>query len=506
MEARAESSTRSSASEPGDSPRSWGWPPTLSAVVAMALMLWGLIIGLQPLRDNSFLTHLATGRIILETGVPASDPYSFTAPGETWVVQSWLASVLYGGAERLLDGDGIRLLLGLTTAALGGLVWWLTRPGVTLLPRLLIAGLALAVGSVVWAERPLLFGLLFMALLLVAAEEGFHPAWVVPVFWLWVNIHGSWPLGLVVVVVLLAGTWIDDRHRPELETKLFIAAVLGILLGAINPLGPKLLTFPVELLQRQEALQHVLEWRSPSFTTIWSRLYLLQVIVAVFALMRRPSWRSALLLAVFVPASLLSARNIAVASLVLVPGMARGLAGLGSVDGRRRGLVGVAGALAVPALACLVLASSLNRPAYRFDGYPLAALTWLGQQDAWTGELRVVTNDFTGNLLEAVYGPQGVVFVDDRYDMYPQDVVDDAIVLSEGSLSWAEVLEDHEIDVVVWPSGGPLATLLGAADSWRLVMSDDDGWVVACHRERACDSLVFDPVRLDRDAVSTEHD
>ncbi len=492
MEAREESSTRSSASEPGDSPRSWGWPPTLSAVVAMALMLWGLIIGLQPLRDNSFLTHLATGRIILETGVPTADPYSFTAPGETWVVQSWLASLLYASAERLLGGDGIVLMLGLTTAVLAGLVWWLTRPAVTLLPRLLVGGVVLAIGSVTWTERPLLFGLLFMALLLVAAQRGFHPAWVVPVFWLWVNTHGSWPLGIVVVALLLAGSWIDERHRPDLETRILAAALIGVLLGAVNPLGPKLLIFPVELLQRQEALQFIVEWRSPSFTSLWSRIYLVQIVIAVLALMRRPSWRSALLLCVFVPASLLSARNIAVASLVLVPGMAAGLSGLGSLDGRRRSPVGVVGSIALSVLALVVVTSSLNRPNYRFSEYPSAALVWLGQQDAWDGRLRIATNDFTGNLLEGIYGPEGVVFFDDRYDMYPSDMVDDVIALETGRVNWEEVLEDRQVDVIIWPSSKSLAPLLAASEAWRVVLSDDDRWVVACHRDRGCDSLMFD--------------
>ena len=58
-------------------------------------LAWGLRIGLQPLGDNSLFTHIATGRIIFDTGFPHTDPYLFTPHEPSWVVQSWLASVIY---------------------------------------------------------------------------------------------------------------------------------------------------------------------------------------------------------------------------------------------------------------------------------------------------------------------------------------------------------------------------------------------------------------------------
>lgn len=473
----------------GSDPRGRRWPPMLSAVVGVALVVWGVQIGLQPLGDNSFFTHLATGRLILADGLPTTDPYSFTAPDQPWVVQSWLASVLYAGSERLFDVEGIRILIAATTGALAGLVWLLTRPATTLIPRVLIAGIAAAIGSVVWTERPLLFGLLFMALVLTAARGHLHPAWLVPVFWLWVNTHGSWPLGIVVAVLLLAGTWLDDRRRPDRETRLLAFVLLGAILGGLNPLGPRLLIFPLELLERQDVLQFIVEWRSPSFTSVWSRIYLVQVAIAVVALMRRPSWRNALLLLVFVPASLLSARNIAVASLVLIPGMAAGLAGLGTIDGRRRSSATAVGSVALLALGAALMVTSLSGKAFDFGGYPTGPMVWLSQQGAWNGEHRVATNDLTGNLLEGIYGPAGVVFFDDRYDMYPMDVIDGVIEMEVAGLAWEDFLEKHEIEVLIWPDNKPLSTIVGISEEWRIVLADDDGWVVACHRDRGCDTL-----------------
>ena len=49
----------------------------------------------RPLTDNSFLTHLATGRLILADGVPAENPFLFT--GTSFPVPSWWWSVLLAG-------------------------------------------------------------------------------------------------------------------------------------------------------------------------------------------------------------------------------------------------------------------------------------------------------------------------------------------------------------------------------------------------------------------------
>ena len=84
--------------------------PRVSAVVGGAFVVWGTVVGLIRLHDNSFLTHVATGRLILAHGVPTTDPYSFTAFGHGWVVESWLASALYGFVERAAGGHGLQVL------------------------------------------------------------------------------------------------------------------------------------------------------------------------------------------------------------------------------------------------------------------------------------------------------------------------------------------------------------------------------------------------------------
>ena len=74
----------------------------IEGLVLATFALLGFGIGARPLGDNSSFLHLRTGIEILNgRRVPTVDPYSFTAHGHPWVVQSWLASVAYGAAYRM---------------------------------------------------------------------------------------------------------------------------------------------------------------------------------------------------------------------------------------------------------------------------------------------------------------------------------------------------------------------------------------------------------------------
>jgi hypothetical protein len=457
--------------EPVGADHAW---PTLGAAVGAGFVLWGLLIGISPLHDNSFLTHLATGRIIVDRGViPRVDPYSFTAPGHPWVVQSWLASLLYGLADAAGGLEAVRMLNALLVAGLAAVVWRLSR-GASLVPRVVIAALAVAVGVGYWVERPLLFGLLGIGLVVALADGRADPRWAVPIMWLWVNTHGSFPLGFVAVGLLALGARLDGgRERRELRVLGWMAA--GTALAAVNPLGPRLLVFPLEILRKREQFQAIAEWQPLRLDRAVALVFLLQIGVAALLLARRRSWRAALPLVVFTALALTSSRNAAPASIVVIPGMVAGAAGVGTIDGLRRSRAAL-GAIAVCVVAgCIFAVAALSNPATRLDAYPEEAVTWLDQQGLLADHL--VAPDYVGNYLEARYGPRHQVFIDDRVDMYPAQVVDDAQALLHAEARWPSVLERYRAGAVLWPRAKPLADELKASDDWRIAYRDADWYV-----------------------------
>lgn len=452
-------------------------------VLAAVAAVWGFAIGAQPLYDNSLFTHLATGRLILSTGgVPSTDPYSFTAPGTEWVVQSWAVSLVYAIAEHWFGLIGLRVLIGLITAVLALLVWTLTRPSASLFGRLLCTGLVMAIGSEMWSGRPLIVGLVLLCVVLLAAEGRLDPRWLIPAMWLWVNSHGSFPLGLVALGCLALGRHLDDRQAAQ-ELAALRWAALGVVVGMVSPVGPKLLLFPVELLQRAAELRKIIEWSSPDFSAAYGRLFLCELVVAVLVLCRRPSWRAAIPLVVFGTAALFALRNIAVASVVFVPGLARGLRDVGSIRSGDRSplLVGSAVALLAGLLAATV--PLLGRPGFALGSYPVNAVAWLDQEGRLDREHRLVHSDVNGNFLELLRGAEVAVYFDDRIDMYPPTLLRDYVALLQGRPGWEDLLDRCAIDTVLWDRNKSLSQLLAASDGWRIAYQDDS--VIVAERRGA---------------------
>lgn len=450
----------------------------LAALGGLVVTVAGMFIGLQPLRDNSFLTHLATGRLILGAGaVPSADPYSFTAPGEPWTVQSWLASVAYAGMEDLAGYLGIRLLIAGTAALLAYLLWRLTEPAGAVVARLGLVLPVLVIGADTWTERPMLFGLVGLALVWLLADGHGRAWWAVPLFWVWVNTHGSFPLGGALVATLLVGRCLD--HRPgRRELQVLGWSVLGVLLGAVNPVGPRLVVFPLELLSKSEALGTIKEWQPPDYSELGPRLLLGLAVVAAVLFVRQRTFRQVLPAVVFLAAALIGARNVAPASIVLLAAMAPSLRGIGAEEGRApRPVLGLA-AVAVVAIAGLAAVSSLRGPHTDLVGYPTEAVAWMDDQGLLGPESRVVSRDFTGNYLEARYGTDVAVFMDDRYDLFPIPVIRDYRKLMDGDGDWAEVLERWGATAVLWDDHTELHGLLQEAEGWEVVHRDDR-WIVA---------------------------
>lgn len=456
---------------------------TYERVVVAILCLVGVQIGSRPLNDNSFLTHLATGRLILdEGGIPRADPYSFSAHGEPWTVQSWLASVIYAGIERAGGLVSLRLLTVVLTVALLQLVWRLTRPAETLLGRVLPTIAVIAIGNTYWSERPLLFGLVGLALVLLVAEDGLHPAWLLPVMWIWVNTHGSFPFAGAVLVLLAIGRRLDGE-RPDVELRALAWCVGGIALAAVNPLGPRLLVFPLSVLDKREAFASVVEWQAPSWTLLAQRAFAILAIGALAAvLLRRRRWRSILPIVAFSAAGAMSMRNLSQAAIVVVCAVAPAFAGLGRVRAEDRRAINGPAALAFSVLAVVFLVTSLTRPHTDLDAYPTEVAAWLEEQQLLGPDTRVLAADFVGNYLEARFGPDEVqVYIDDRVDMYPLSVIHDYQALRDDDREAGipAVVERIDPTVIVWESDTVLGRWLDAdPEGWTVVHRTDD-WLVA---------------------------
>lgn len=455
----------------------------LGVVVFLLVMAWAASIASYPLTDNSFLTHLSTGRIILdEMAVPTGDPYTFTARGVDWTVQSWLPSVVYAGAEQAGGVLGLRLVVLALYLVGAWLLWRLSRPCESLVLRSALLFATMYVVTDLWGERPYMVGVIGLGLVWLALDSEI-PRWsLVPIFWVWANSHGSYPLGIALVVLVLTGRKLDGREVVS-ERSVLQWALIGTAAAVIGPLGPKVLLFPLTALTKSDVLTEVVEWQPADYQTTGQRLFLALVMLAVLALVRRPSWALALPTVAFVASAVVAQRNIVMALMVLVPVIARGAPSLGALRSDSRTSLFPAYALLAAGSFLAAAVYSVGQPFGILSAYPVHALAWV--EGEGVGETRTATPDYVGNLLGALDGREARVFVDDRVDMLPESLVRDGITLVRGRPAWARVLDDRRIDLVVWSNAQPLSQLLSSDVRWRTVFSDTE-WTVACRRAAGC--------------------
>ena len=298
---------------------------SLGSIIGMLALTWAAGLAAAPLNDNSFLTHLATGRLILDEGrVPTRDPYTYTAVGEPWTVQSWLASVAYAGVERLAGPLGLRLLLLIVFGVAAWLLWRLSEPAASMLVRFGLVTLAMFVATGLWSERPYMIGVIGIALVWLALE-GRIPWWaMLPLLWVWGNAHGTFVLAPVLAGVLIVGGALDRRSLrwrdvPVHEQRVAGAVVVGVLLAAVGPLGLRVLTFPLVAAQRGDVFSQVTEWQAPRFRSPAELAYLGLVLVTIVVLARwGRNWRVILPAVAFVAASLYAQRTVVIATVVLL--------------------------------------------------------------------------------------------------------------------------------------------------------------------------------------------
>jgi tetratricopeptide (TPR) repeat protein len=162
------------------------------------------------LRDSDVWWHLRAGSWILEQGrVPDLDPFTFGSADQRWIDLHWLYQIVLFGVFSWGSVPGIVLL----TAAVNAIALLLalaTRPSTAPLWLVLLGWVpALAVAAFRFQPRPETFTLLFLAaylLVLVRLDDYPRAAWVLPAIQLlWVNCHGLFVFGPLVLGLRLAG-------------------------------------------------------------------------------------------------------------------------------------------------------------------------------------------------------------------------------------------------------------------------------------------------------------
>jgi hypothetical protein len=439
--------------------------------------------------DTDLWWHLRNGAYTLSHGrLPSTDAYSFTAAGSPWIDHSWLSELLYFTAYRGFKLQGVFIIFTLATAAFLVSLFCLCRrrnedplaAGVSAI----WGGLLAMVGFTPRAQN---FGwlcfLAVFAILLRFRDEKRAPLWLLPIlFCFWINLHGSWPIGLVVFGIVIGAGLIHGDVGPlkaspwkrwELR-RLLVTFGCSMAALFINPLSYRLVLYPFDLVFKQNL--NVLiggEWASVNFND--SRgLFVMITLSAVlaFALWARRPWRidDVVLVCFALFCGLTHIRLLVITGVVLpavlVPHFGRISTYNPAIE--RRLLNAVIMAI-VAAMIVLGFPAEQELDAQINQYFPAGAANYL---KAHPVEGHMFNQYEWGGYLEWVL-PHAATFIDTRTEIFEyKGVLKDYVAISTFDRT-EELFDQYDISYVIYPGGTPLSYFLSKSPRWRCLYEDN---------------------------------
>lgn len=516
--------------------------------ILFIFLFWSLLAGPlsdRPLADPDIGWHIRTGELILAThSLPRSDPFSSTMQGQAWFAWEWLYDIGLGVLDRACGLNGVVwLCAALVAAILTLLLSQLIVRGTGLLLAIVLMLLAEAAALIHLYARPHIVSWIFSLLWFMALEDweggkqGEKRRWLMWFFpgsmLLWVNLHGGWPFGLVLLGIYGSAAAVESVRAEDALARIrawqrargmgwaWVASAMATL---VNPFGWKLHAHIYRYLGDRYLMNHIDEFRSPDFHGWAQRSFAIILLLVLIAFARRSfsgeragvrlSQLLVVLLAVY--SGLYSARNLPVSSMLLVliagPMLWENFAGLAEAPGAwvRRSAARVVGfsdrmsaqemelrghlwpALSV-ALALAICLHGGRLGSWRvmhaeFDAkkVPVAAVDFLEKEERDVGQKGegmksdpvFSTDSWGGYLIYRMY-PERKVVVDDRHDLFGSERVRQLIVLGHAAPGWQKALNDWPFRTAVLPTDSTLANLLRELPrDWRVAYEDKVAVVV----------------------------
>lgn len=437
-----------------------GEPPVRRYSIAHLLLLvpWvALVLGAwKSIEDNSFLWHVRAGTLQLSQGrVLTEDPFSFTMLGEPWRTQSWLAELGYGWLEGLTGlGFVPFMLLVMSALTLGGLALIAYRKSQNLLVTALLLILSTLGLLSFLVPRPVIFSYLLMVLVVLSWGRP-ETRWTVPfLIWAWAALHASFVIGLVYIglVVVMNRQW---REIP----KCIVAGL--VTLATAHGLG--VVGFLLDFGAGSEALSSLTEWRRPGlFEPVFLPFLALLVVVVVGAFRDRTHPRHLWLIVPFTLLGMSSVRAIPPAFIALFPLAANALSGL------KVGLRSSQSPRATMTLAGAILVV----PFLALGGSGLSPVRFPVEATGRLSDVPTFHDDVVGGFLIWAEGPDRLVYVDDRAELYGERL-GELVAVRTGESDWRPVFERDGIEQAILANGESLIDRIQDEGGWSVVYEDD---------------------------------
>ena len=471
---------------------------TLAGFTAFAFAMMAPLV----VSDGDTYWHLATGRWILaHHGVPATDPFSYTAVGRPWVTHEWLSEVVMALFYNAFGWGGLRLLTALASLATALLLANRLRRSLPWLAALIVMAFSFWVLLRHVLERPHMIALPILVLwtleLMRAREQDRTPSLcLLPLMVLWANLHASYVFGIIVACFFALEAFLGAKGRRFRTAAMWGGFIVAAIAAALlTPNGFDGLVHPMKVMTSH--LQAISEWRQISFAkpAAMPVAFFAGLAACLYLGVRLPAVRLGLLLLLLQMTFVHIRQEIVlavIAPLLLAEPLARALernGSPGSLPVEWPPMMELAAPFAVVILLFIGLTawrfSEPNAPADG-DHLPVTAL----EHTPAALRAKPVFNDyaFGGWLIFNGVRP----FIDGRSDMYGDDQLDRYLRIDAPTPAGVDQTFDHY--GIAWSILGPksgLAPVL-AAKGWKTIYADK--WAIVQARPDAVGAGASTPV------------
>ncbi len=418
--------------------------------------------------DGDVSWHIAAGRWILQhRAIPSVDPFSFTMAGRPWIAMEWLADCIYASAFAVADYAGVAAVVASAIIALHAILFMHLRRRAGLLGIVAaVAAMDAVLGPFLIARPHLLVWPILAAwtsLLLRSLDTTKPPPWWSTILLLlWTNLHGSFPLAILIAGAIALDALIEAKWRTLPQWSAFLALSLAALCLNANGIEGLLQPLHVTSLNMLSAIN---EWKpsTPSITPQFYSVMLLGLGILLWKGVRIPIGQLLLVL-VLLALAFNQVRQqewfIIVAALILPP-LFEGQApsGLRITPYLLLGAIGVV----IRAMVPLVPPDSPANPRHLIAAIPADLKS------------KPVLNGYTfgGPLILSGIRP----YIDGRADMYGDAFFSDYLEIMAGNTdAFHRAVSRYGIAWVIVPWGDkPLIQELDSSQDWRRLYADKVG-------------------------------
>jgi hypothetical protein len=490
--------------------------PTLSdlAFLLPVLVLFWSTTGVGwLLTDSDTGWHIRTGDWILShKRIPKIDIFSFTMAGRPWLAWEWLSDIAMAFAHRMGGLAGVvwvaMLLLGATSVCAYKAA--MEECGQRLI-ALALTWMAMSASTIHWLARPHLvtplMAVVFCRVLnSVEKKRDSEAKWGLPLLTIvWTNLHGGFFVGIVLICTYAIAAAAEELLRGSQENlwrrlRPYVLAGVGCMLASLlNPYGYRLHLHVAQYLGASFYFVRISEFQSidfHSFTAAYFETLLILAIAAAAWHLRSGRLIHALLLLSWSHLALLSARNIPIFAVVVVPGVGSAMRDWldgwkwatpfkASVEDLESGLRLLAQRFRTkswhfaPCLMVLALAFVLAHPGHRkpleagFDDsrFPVDAATFLSEQSPLPSRRLYSSWQWNGYLIYRLW-PSLSVFDDGRTDFYGPGFVNEGLAVWNVRPDWSRILDQYQVNAALLPVDSALASVIRERDDWKPVYQD----------------------------------